>query len=60
MSNLDLLNDLDIVLLAASEPDLKTLAAQGDGAIALCLKAFEGRIFAGRRTFGGLLLSRTR
>ena len=30
MSNLDLLNDLDIVLLAAGKPDLKTIAAQGD------------------------------
>jgi len=33
MSNLDLLNDLDIVLMASGGPDLETLVRRGDAAL---------------------------
>jgi hypothetical protein len=44
-----MIDDLVIIILAAGEPDLRTLASQGDYAIALCLAALEGRVFAGRK-----------
>jgi hypothetical protein len=43
-----MIDDLVIALLAAGESDLRTLASQDD-AIALCLAALEGRVFAGRK-----------
>jgi hypothetical protein len=43
-----MIDDLVIVLLAAGESDLRTLASPDD-AIALCLAALEGRVFAGRK-----------